>query len=199
MIDRHRNSLLQQHATQDIRLKGLFVQKPSSANQVRQAIAQAHPLTTRVGQVRLFASALNPYLNYINTVYQCLYLNTFVHIFSNYLAWTQENQAQVAIKSIATHDLAAMAALGMGQFAVLIALLNYGLQHLGAAQAALIFSLFPLLTLLLSAALGRERITPALLGGVVLSIAGVALSLAPKLGAQHAGHWWGELAVLASA
>src|SRR5206468_4659527 len=89
--------------------------------------------------------------------------------------------------------------LGMGQFAVLIALLNYGLQHLGAAQAALIFSLFPLLTLLLSAALGRERITPALLGGVVLSVAGAALSLAPKLGAQHAGHWWGELAVLASA
>src|SRR2546425_6053606 len=84
MIDRHRNSLLQQHATQDIRLKGLFVQKPSSANQVRQAIAQAHPLTTQVGQVRLFASALNPYLNYINTVYECLYLNTFVHIFSNY-------------------------------------------------------------------------------------------------------------------
>src|SRR2546427_10543478 len=84
MIDRHRNSLLQQHATQDIKLKGLFVQKPSSANQVRQAIAQAHPLTTQVGQVRLFASALNPYLNYINTVYECLYLNTFVHIFSNY-------------------------------------------------------------------------------------------------------------------
>src|SRR5438445_13521151 len=84
MIDRHRNSLLQQHATQDIKLKGLFVQKPSSANQVRQAIAQAHPLTAQVGQVRLFASALNPYLNYINTVYECLYLNTFVHIFSNY-------------------------------------------------------------------------------------------------------------------
>src|SRR5436309_15510756 len=84
MIDGHRNSLLQQHATQDIRLKGLFVQKPSSANQVRQAIAQAHPLTTQVGQVRLFASALNPYLNYINSVYECLYLNTFVHIFSNY-------------------------------------------------------------------------------------------------------------------
>src|SRR5437867_11144085 len=84
MIDGHRNSLLQQHATQDIKLKGLFVQKPSSANQVRQAIAQAHPLTTQVGQVRLFASALNPYLNYINTVYECLYLNTFIHIFSNY-------------------------------------------------------------------------------------------------------------------
>ncbi len=96
-------------------------------------------------------------------------------------------------------DLAVMAALGIGQFAVLIALLNFGLQHVGAGRAALIFSLFPLLTLLLSAALGRERITPALGTGVLLSIAGVALSLAPKLGAAHPGHWWGELAVLASA
>ena len=92
-------------------------------------------------------------------------------------------------------DLLAMAALGIGQFGVLIALLNFGLQHIGAAQAALIFSLFPLLTLLLSAALGREQITPALLLGVLISIAGVALALAPKLGAAQAGHWWGELAV----
>ena len=96
-------------------------------------------------------------------------------------------------------DLLAMAALGIGQFGVLIALLNFGLQHIGAAQAALIFSLFPLLTLLLSAALGRERITPSLVLGVLISIAGVALALAPKLGASQAGHWWGELAVAAAA
>ena len=96
-------------------------------------------------------------------------------------------------------DLLAMAALGIGQFGILIALLNFGLQHVGAAQAALIFSLFPLLTLLLSAALGRERVTWRLLAGVLLSIAGVALALAPKLGAAQAGNWWGELAVVASA
>lgn len=96
-------------------------------------------------------------------------------------------------------DLVVMALLGMVQFALLIALLNYGLQFIGAAQAALVFSLFPLLTLLLSAVLGHERITPALLAGVLLSVAGVAVSLAPKLGANHASHWWGELAVLASA
>lgn len=96
-------------------------------------------------------------------------------------------------------DLIAMAALGIGQFGVLIALLNYGLQHIGAAQAALIFSLFPLLTLLLSAALGRERITPTLLLGVLISIAGVALALSPKLGQPQAGHWWGESAVAAAA
>jgi drug/metabolite transporter (DMT)-like permease len=96
-------------------------------------------------------------------------------------------------------DLAAMAALGMGQFGVLIALLNFALQRLPAAQAALIFSLFPLLTLLVAAALGREQMTAPLAGGVLLSIAGVAVSLAPKLGAWHAGPWWGELAVAAAA
>jgi len=114
--------------------------------------------------------------------------------------------APFAWKALAGHrvtanakDLFAMAALGIGQFGVLIALLNFGLQHIGAAQAALIFSLFPLLTLLLAAALGRERITAALVAGVLLSIAGVVASLAPKLGAPQSGHWWGELAVAGAA
>ena len=104
-----------------------------------------------------------------------------------------------ALVNTPARDLLAMAALGVGQFGVLIALLNYGLQHIGAAQAALIFSLFPLLTLSLSAALGRERVTLSLLLGVLISIAGVALALAPKLGAAQSGHWWGELAVAAAA
>jgi drug/metabolite transporter (DMT)-like permease len=120
-------------------------------------------------------------------------------LFKHFQALALYLRAPSAIKNIAIKDWLAMAALGTGQFAVLIALLNYGLQHLGAAQAALIFSLFPLLTLLLSSALGRERISPALLFGVLLSIAGVALSLWSKLQASHAGHWWGEAAVLASA
>jgi drug/metabolite transporter (DMT)-like permease len=96
-------------------------------------------------------------------------------------------------------DLAAMCALGIGQFGILIALLNWGLQHVAAAQAALIFSLFPLLTLLLGAALGREQVTPRLLAGVLLSIGGVAVALAPKLQGAASGHWWGELAVLGAA
>jgi drug/metabolite transporter (DMT)-like permease len=108
-------------------------------------------------------------------------------------------QAQAAIKNIALSDWLTMAALGIGQFALLIALLNHGLQHISAAQAALIFSLFPLLTLLLSGMLGREPMSAALTAGVLLSITGVALSLWPKLRAPHPGHWWGEAAVLASA
>lgn len=96
-------------------------------------------------------------------------------------------------------DLAAMAALGTGQFGVLVALLNWGLQSVAAAPAALLFSLFPLLTLLLAAALGREQVGGRLALGVLLSIAGVALSLWPRLHGAPGGSWWGELAVLASA
>jgi drug/metabolite transporter (DMT)-like permease len=105
-------------------------------------------------------------------------------------------------RAVAPRDLACMAALGIGQFGVLIALLNWGLQRTGAAQAALIFSLFPLLTLLLGVVTGRERASRGLLAGVLLSIGGVALSLAPKLagaGAPGGASWHGELAVLAAA
>ena len=45
----------------------------------------------------------------------------------------------VATKTVAFSDLAAMApvaAVGLGQFALLIALLNFGLQHIGAAGRA---------------------------------------------------------------
>lgn len=104
-----------------------------------------------------------------------------------------------ALEVLRARDLLAMTALGIGQFGVLIAVLNWGLQHVPAAQAALIFSLFPLLTLLLGALLGREQVTARLLLGVLLSIAGVALALLPKLKAVQGGSWWGELAVLASA
>lgn len=96
-------------------------------------------------------------------------------------------------------DGLAMAALGIGQFGVLVGLLNWGLQTVAAAPTALIFSLFPLLTLLLGALLGREQANLRLAAGVLLSIAGVGLSLWPKLQLAHGGHWWGELAVLASA
>jgi drug/metabolite transporter (DMT)-like permease len=88
-------------------------------------------------------------------------------------------------------DLAAMAALGIGQFGVLIALLNFGLQEVDAARAALVFSIFPLLTLLLSAGLGQERVTLSLLGGVALSLAGVACVLVPRVGASSEFSWRG--------
>jgi drug/metabolite transporter (DMT)-like permease len=55
-------------------------------------------------------------------------------------------------------DLAPIALLGITQFGVLIALLNYALQSVPSARAALIFATMPLLTMILAAALGRERL-----------------------------------------
>lgn len=114
-------------------------------------------------------------------------------------AWHAWRAQPLRWREVPARDAVAMAALGIGQFGVLIALLNWGLQHVGAAPAALIFSLFPLLTLLLAAAWGQERVTAPLAGGVLLSVAGVAVAIAPKLPAAGSGSWWGEAAVLAAA
>jgi len=102
---------------------------------------------------------------------------------------------------ISPRDGIAIALLGIGQFGLLIALLNYGLQSVPAARAAVIFATFPLLTLLCAAALGHERLTPAKTAGVLLTIAGVAVALADKSAAATAGtHGWaGEAAIAASA
>ena len=103
---------------------------------------------------------------------------------------------------IARGDLLPVALLGIGQFGILIALLNYGLTIVPSGRAALIFSLFPLLTLTLGAALGRERMTAAKTGGVMLSILGVALVLGERVladGPTGEREWLGAAAVLASA
>lgn len=114
-------------------------------------------------------------------------------------AWRALRAPPPPVAGSHARDLLAMAGLGIGQFGILIALLNFGLQHVDAAEAALVFSLFPLLTLLLSAALGQERVTWPLLAGVLLSIGGVALALAPKLRVPGGLHWWGEAAAAAAA
>ena len=95
-------------------------------------------------------------------------------------------------------DLLPVALLGIAQFGILIALLNWGLRFMPAARATLIFATFPLLTMLLAAALRLERLTVAKTAGVLLSFAGVSLVLGDKALGAEAG-WWGEAAVFASA
>lgn len=101
----------------------------------------------------------------------------------------------------AGRDLLPIALLGITQFGILIALLNYGLQFVPAARAALIFATLPLLTMLLAAALGHERLGASKVAGVILTLAGVGLALGEKAlhrrGAAH--EWIGEVAVLAAA
>jgi drug/metabolite transporter (DMT)-like permease len=98
-------------------------------------------------------------------------------------------------------DLLPIGLLGITQFGILIALLNYALQFIPSARAALIFATMPLLTMMLATALGHERLTLAKTLGVLLTIVGVGFALGEKAvqrgGAAH--EWVGELAVFASA
>ena len=94
-------------------------------------------------------------------------------------------------------DILPIAALGIGQFGVLIALLNYGLRTVPAGRGALIFATFPLLTLIVAALAGHERVTRSKLAGILLTLAGVALALGDKV--AGAGSFAGEAAILASA
>lgn len=97
-------------------------------------------------------------------------------------------------------DIAPIALLGIAQFGVLIALLNYGLQFIPSARGALLFATFPLLTMLLAAALGHERLTATKTLGVLTTIVGVGFALGEKAIEHNAADsWLGEAAVLASA
>ena len=98
-------------------------------------------------------------------------------------------------------DLLPISLLGITQFGIVVVLLNYALQYIPSGRAALIFSTFPFLTMILAVILGRERMTLRKVLGVMLTIFGVGLALGEKafgLGIP-ANHWIGELAVLASA
>jgi drug/metabolite transporter (DMT)-like permease len=97
----------------------------------------------------------------------------------------------------APRDLAPIAALGIVQFGVLIALLNYGLRSVPSARAALIFATLPLLTMLLAAALGHERLSLAKTAAVLLTLVGVAMALGEKAlwRSDSSPGWLGEAAV----
>lgn len=98
-------------------------------------------------------------------------------------------------------DLLPIAFLGTVQFGVVIALLNVALLTVPSARVALLFATFPLMTMLLAAALGRERLSVRRSAGVALTVAGVALAVGEKaLTADvHPGEWLGTAAVLAAA
>jgi drug/metabolite transporter (DMT)-like permease len=94
-------------------------------------------------------------------------------------------------------DIVPIALLGIAQFGVLIALLNYGLKTVPAGRGALILASFPLLTLIFATLAGHERITWPKLAGILLTLAGVAFALGDRIGG--AGTLVGEVAILLSA
>src|SRR5215207_777110 len=100
----------------------------------------------------------------------------------------------------AMRDLLVVMALGIVQFGVLIALLNLGLQFISSTRAALLFSTFPLMTMVIAAFLGLERLTGAKTAGVLLTIVGVAVALGEGLITSNGtGDTIGALLVLAAA
>ncbi|MFN4163336.1 MAG: DMT family transporter [Ferrovibrio sp.] len=100
----------------------------------------------------------------------------------------------------ARRDILPIAGLGVIQFGLLIALLNFGLSLIPAARAALLFASFPLLTMIVAALLGRERLTLNKSIGVLLTMLGVALALGEKLFDPASGTGlFGEAAVLLAA
>lgn len=105
-------------------------------------------------------------------------------------------------RRIAPRDLVPIGLLGLGQFAVLIVLLNFSLLHIPAARASLLFSTFPLMTLLLAVGLRRDTLTARKALGSALSFAGVAVALggdalAPAAAGQSP--WLGAAAALGAA
>ncbi len=102
---------------------------------------------------------------------------------------------------IGRRDLLPIALIGIVQFGGVVAVLNFGLKYIPAGRAALIFATFPLITMLLAAALGHERLTLAKSAGVLLTIAGVGVALGDSVLERGSAPdaWIGELAVFFSA
>ena len=80
-------------------------------------------------------------------------------------------------KHIGSRDLLPIGLLGVGQFGLLIVLLNFSLQHIPAARASLLFATFPVMTMLLSVLLGRESFNFQKAVGALFAFLGVAITL----------------------
>ncbi len=89
-------------------------------------------------------------------------------------------------------DWAAVAGLGVLFFAVFPVLFNAALMYTTAARAALSLSTLPVLTLAVAAALRVEVLTWRKTAGVLVAMAGVALSLVTGLADAPPGAWQGD-------
>jgi drug/metabolite transporter (DMT)-like permease len=82
-------------------------------------------------------------------------------------------------------DIVPIGLLGVGQFGLLILFLNISLQRLDPGRVTLIFATFPILTMVFAIAIGRERFTWRGTAGIVMTVAGVALSVSSLLYFRH--------------
>ena len=96
---------------------------------------------------------------------------------------------RASLARLTAGDAIRVALLGIVQFGVLIALLNFGLKHVDAGLGALLFATFPLMTLVIATAAGHERFDAPLAAGVLLTIVGVGLALGVHPPAMTGGNF----------
>jgi drug/metabolite transporter (DMT)-like permease len=96
-------------------------------------------------------------------------------------------------------DWLGAAALGLLFFAAFPILFNASLAFTSAARGALALSTLPLLTLLVGAILGVERLTLRKTAGVLIAMAGVAIALLSSLETAPPDAWRGDLLMIAAA
>jgi drug/metabolite transporter (DMT)-like permease len=95
-------------------------------------------------------------------------------------------------------DWVAVGLLGIMFFFAFSVLFNLAYSYTTAARGALTLSTMPLMTMLVGAALGVERLSARKTAGVLVAMAGVFLALMLGLTGAPAGAWRGELVMLAA-
>ncbi|QUS40308.1 DMT family transporter [Tardiphaga alba] len=96
-------------------------------------------------------------------------------------------------------DWAAVGGLGLLFFALFPILFNASLIFTTAARGSLALSTLPLLTMVVAACLGVERLTPRKTTGVLIAMTGVALALLSGLTSVPPGAWRGDALMLCAA
>ena len=93
-------------------------------------------------------------------------------------------------------DWALVGTLGVVYFAVFFFVYNIAMSHTTAARGSLALSTLPLVTMLVAAVLGREKLTLRKSTGVFLAMLGVATALGMGLADAPPGAWRGDLIML---
>lgn len=96
-------------------------------------------------------------------------------------------------------DWPAVAGLGLLFFALFPILFNASLIYTTAARGALALSTLPLLTMVVGAASGKERLSTRKTIGVLVAMLGVAFALLSGLRLAPDGAWRGDLLMIAAA
>ena len=99
----------------------------------------------------------------------------------------------------ARNDVSATIGLGLLFFGLFPFLMNASLTYTTAARGALALSTLPLLTMVVAAILGVERLTARKSVGVTVAMGGVAVALMTNLSAAPAQAWRGDLLMLSAA